>query len=129
MLAHRLDPMQPKRPTKSHQHKEPPPFWYHPRQMYAPPAKKKRKNIPQTMQHRTRPLHHHQNRNGQEKPHVKRDDDHDDAQRPLLLEGAADRHVPQHDGQLLVREREGPEAQVGGRVGAAVEAEFCFAPS
>ena len=76
------------------------------------------------MQHRARPLHHHQDGNGEEKPHVKGHDDHDDAESTGLRERAADRHVPQHDGELLMCEREGPEAEVGCCMRDAVEAEF-----
>lgn len=76
------------------------------------------------MQHRARPLHYTKNGNGQHKPEVERAHDHDDAEGTRLGECAAERHGPQDDGELLVREGEGPEAEVGCCVGDAVEAEF-----
>ena len=48
-----------------------------------------------------------------------------DAQRAGEAEGDVERHVPEDEGELLVREGERPEAQVGCCVGDAVEAEFC----
>lgn len=81
---------------------------------------------PQRVQHRTRTLHHTQDKHRQREPKVECGDNHDDAQRgPDLGEGGGERHFPEHDGQLLVGEREGPETEVGSRVGNAVEAEFC----
>lgn len=77
------------------------------------------------MQHGTGPLHHAQNGNRQREPQVEGDDDHDDAGAGRFLrEGGADGHVPEDDGELLVGEGEGPETEVGGCVGDAVEAEF-----
>ena len=76
------------------------------------------------MQHRARPLHHAEDSDGEEKPHVEEDDCHEDAERAGGGECVAEGHGPEHDGELLVGEGEGPEAEVGGGVGDAVEAEF-----
>jgi hypothetical protein len=79
---------------------------------------------PERMQHRTRPLHHTQHEDGEHKPEPEGDDDHDDLHAAGHTKGVGERHVPEHDGELLVGEREGPETEVGGGVGDAVEAEF-----
>ena len=79
---------------------------------------------PQAVQHRRRPLH--DTKNGQRSKEPKRKDykHHEGAKEAGEAKRVAERHVPEHNGQLLVREGEGPEAEVGGGVGDAVEAEF-----
>ena len=79
---------------------------------------------PQRMQHGRRALHDNEHGDGEEEPHGEKDEDGEDAEGAGHAEGVLERHVPEHDGELLMREREGPEAEVGGRVGDAVEAEF-----
>ena len=79
---------------------------------------------PQRMQHRTRALHHHQHSNREHEPEAKEQEDGEDAQRTAHGEGVAESHAPEDDGELLMRERQGPETEVGGCVGDAVEAEF-----
>jgi len=80
---------------------------------------------PQTMQHRARPLHDNQHGDGQEEPHDKEHEHSRHAQRACEGEGVAQCHGPKDDAELLVGEGEGPETEVGGGVGDAVEAEFC----
>lgn len=80
---------------------------------------------PQAMQHGTRTLHNNQNGNCEHEPEVEEGGDHDDTGGARLREGDAKRHFPEHDAELLVGEGEGPEAEVGGCVGDAVETEFC----
>lgn len=79
---------------------------------------------PQRMQHGTRALHNTQHHNRAREPKVE-DWNHDDR---ALDAGKAEcvlhRHVPEDDGETLVGKGEGPEAEVGGGVGDAVEAEF-----
>lgn len=84
---------------------------------------------PQTVQHGTRALHDAQNGNGEEKPHVKGNDGHDDAEGAGHLERVADGHAPQHDRELLMCEGEGPQAEVRRGVGDTVETEFCVVVS
>lgn len=84
---------------------------------------------PQTVQHSTRALHHTQNGNSQEEPHVESDDRHDDAERAGHLERVADGHAPQHDRKLLMRQGQGPQAEVRRGVGNTVETEFCVGVS
>jgi len=79
---------------------------------------------PQTMQHRTRALHHNQHRDRQRKPHHEEEEDGEDPQCAVEGEGVGECHGPEDDGELLVSEGEGPEAEVGGGMGDAVEAEF-----
>ena len=78
----------------------------------------------QGMQHGTRALHDAQDGDGEHEPHEEGDDDHDDAGGALHAKRTAQGHVPEHDGELLVRERQGPEAEVRSGVGDTVEAEF-----
>jgi hypothetical protein len=66
----------------------------------------------QRMQHRTRALHHTQHENSEHKPEPEGDDDHDDLHGARHAEGVGERHVPEHDRELLVGEREGPETEV-----------------
>ena len=79
---------------------------------------------PQRMQHSARALHHTQDRNREEEPHVEEHDGHDDTEGAGGAKGIAKGHGPQHDGELLMGEGERPEAEVGSGVGDAVEAEF-----
>jgi hypothetical protein len=74
----------------------------------------------QTVQHGARALHDAENRNGEEEPHEEKYNGHDDAEDACKGEGVAEGHGPEHDGELLVGEGEGPEAEVGCRVGDAV---------
>lgn len=78
----------------------------------------------QGVEHGAGALHDAEDGDGEGEPHVKGDDGHGDAEGAGAAEGVADGHGPQHDAELLVGEREGPEAQVGCRVRDAVEAEF-----
>lgn len=74
----------------------------------------------QAVQHGARALHDAENRNGEEEPHEEKYNGHDDAEDACKGEGVAEGHGPEHDGELLVGEGEGPEAEVGCRVGNAV---------
>lgn len=65
----------------------------------------------------------------QKEPHKEEAHDNEDAERALEAKGVGERHVPQYDRELLVRERQGPEAEIGGRVRDAVEAELCKSPT
>lgn len=49
------------------------------------------------MQHGTGTLHNTQNRKGKEKPHVEKDNRHDDTEDACSCERVAERHVPEHD--------------------------------
>lgn len=76
------------------------------------------------MQHSGSTLHNAQHKDRQHEPAVE-DHDHDDcAGDAREAEGNVHRHVPEHDGEALVGEGEGPEAEIGGGVGDAIEAEF-----
>ena len=81
---------------------------------------------PQTVQHRTGALHDTQNGNGEEEPHVEGNDGHEDAERAGHLERIADSHFPQHDGELLMGQRQSPQAEIRRGVGNAIEAELCM---
>ena len=63
----------------------------------------------QTMQHGARALHHHQHGNRQHEPQPEKQEDGEDAQRAGHGEGVVERHTPQHDGELLMRQRQRPE--------------------
>ena len=76
------------------------------------------------MQHGRRALHDAKNGNGGEEPEAEDEEHHDRAEEAGEAERVPERHVPEHDGQLLVGEREGPQSKVGGRVRDAVETEF-----
>ena len=58
---------------------------------------------PQTMQHSTGAFHDTQNSDGEAEPHIEGDDGHYNAKSTGLLEGVADGHGPEDDGQLLMR--------------------------
>lgn len=58
----------------------------------------------QRMQHSRGAFHHAQHRNGEDEPEVEGDHDHHDLHAAGHAEGAAKSHVPQHDGELLMRE-------------------------
>ena len=77
------------------------------------------------MQHGTRALHDDQNGNREHEPEVEETDGGDDTGGAGHGEGDAEGHAPEDDGELLMGEGEGPEAEVGGGVGDAVETEFC----
>lgn len=79
----------------------------------------------QRVQHGRRALHDDQDGDGEKEPHGEEDEDGEDAEGTLHGEGVVERHVPEHDGELLMGEGEGPEAEVGGGVGDAVETELC----
>ena len=76
------------------------------------------------MQHRRRTLHDYQNGDCESKPESKEDEDRKDAERAGHGEGIVESHFPENDGELLVGEGEGPEAEVGGCVRDAIKAEF-----
>jgi len=52
------------------------------------------------------------------------DEDAKDACDAGEAKGVGQRHAPEHDGELLMCERQGPETEVGGCVRNAVQAEF-----
>lgn len=79
----------------------------------------------QRVQHGTRALHDDQDRDGEEEPDGEEDEYGDDANSTGHGEGIGEGHGPQHDGELLVSERQGPETEVRGSVRDTVEAEFC----
>jgi hypothetical protein len=79
----------------------------------------------QRVQHGTSALHDNQDSNGKEEPDGEEDEDGDDANSASHGESVGEGHRPQHDGELLVGERQGPETEVRGSVGDTVEAEFC----
>ncbi len=76
------------------------------------------------MQHSAGTLHDYQNSNRKEEPREEGDDEHEDTEGPGFVEPNGEGHGPEDDGELLMREGEGPETEVGGCVGDAVEAEF-----
>lgn len=78
----------------------------------------------QRMQHSARTLHHNQYSDRKEEPDVEGDDEDDDAEGTGHAEPVREGHGPEDDRELLMREGEGPETEVGGGVGDAVEAEF-----
>lgn len=78
----------------------------------------------QRVQHGTGALHDHQNCDGQSEPESEGAEDDKDAEGAFEGEGVLEGHVPEDDGELLMGEGKGPEAEVGGGVGDAVEAEF-----
>ncbi len=78
----------------------------------------------QTVQHSRRSFHDDKNCDSQDEPEVEERDGGDDTHGAGLGEGDAEGHSPEDDGELLMGEREGPEAEVGGGVGDAVETEF-----
>ena len=75
---------------------------------------------PQGMQHSARALHNAQNGKGEEEPEVKGADRQDDTYNASHTKGNANRHVPEHDRELLMSEGKGPEPKVGCRVRDAV---------
>ena len=79
----------------------------------------------QRVQHGTRTLHDDQDGDGEEEPDGEEDEDSDDANSTGHGESVGERHGPQHDGELLVSERQSPETEVRGSVGDTVETEFC----
>ena len=79
----------------------------------------------QGVQHGTRALHDDQDGDGEEEPDGEEDEDCDDADSTGHGESVGEGHGPQHDGELLVSERQGPETEVRGGVRDTVEAEFC----
>jgi hypothetical protein len=78
----------------------------------------------QRMQHGARALHDTQHGDGAREPEVEDGHHEDGAFDAGEAECVLHCHVPEHDAETLMREREGPEAEVGGCVGYAVEAEF-----
>ncbi len=78
----------------------------------------------QRVQHGARALHDDQDGDGEEEPDGEEDEDGDDAHSTSHGEGIGEGHGPQHDGELLVSERQSPETEVRGCVRNAVEAEF-----
>lgn len=79
----------------------------------------------QTVQHSRRALHDHQDGNRQDEPQVEERNGSDDPHGTGLRKGDAERHAPEDNGELLMGEGKGPEAEVGGSVGHAVETKFC----
>ena len=79
----------------------------------------------QRVQHGTSAFHDDQNSDGEEEPDGEEDEDGDDANSTGHGESIGERHRPQHDGELLVSERQSPETEVRGSVRDTVEAEFC----
>jgi hypothetical protein len=79
----------------------------------------------QRMQHGARALHNTQHGDCAREPEVEDGHHQDGAFDAGETEGVLHRHVPEYDAEALMREREGPKAEVGSRVGDAVEAEFC----
>jgi hypothetical protein len=78
----------------------------------------------QGVQHSTRTLHNTKHHNREREPEVE-DKDHDEgAAHAGKGESVLHGHFPEHDGQTLMGEGEGPETEVRGGVGDAVEAEF-----
>lgn len=76
------------------------------------------------MQHSRRPLHHTEYDHRQRKPQIESNDGHDHAHHPGLPKGVHQRHFPQNLRELLVRQGERPQPQVGRRVGDAIETEL-----
>lgn len=79
----------------------------------------------QRVQHGTCTLHNDQDGNGKEEPNGEEDEDSKNASDARNAESIGQGHGPQNDGELLVSKRQGPETEVRGGVGDAVEAEFC----
>jgi hypothetical protein len=77
------------------------------------------------MQHSTRALHDAEYGDCEHEPEEEGDDDHDNTSAwAASAEGVAESHGPEHNGQLLMGEGQGPETEVRGRMGDAVETEF-----
>jgi hypothetical protein len=79
----------------------------------------------QRVQHGTRALHDDQDGDGEEEPDGEEEEDGDDAHSASHGESVGKGHGPQHNGELLVSERQSPETEVRGSVRDTVEAEFC----
>ena len=77
------------------------------------------------MQHGARALHDDQDGDSEEEPNGEEDKDSEDTFNTSHAEGVGEGHGPQHDGELLVSERQSPETEVRGSVGDTVEAELC----
>lgn len=71
-------------------------------------------------------LHDDQNDDAQTEKGGKDDHQIDGAADARFVEGRGHGHGPEHGRELLVGKREGPQAEVRGRVRDAVEAEFCW---
>lgn len=80
----------------------------------------------QRMQHGAGTLHDTQDGDGEGEPKVKYDDHHDGAGDAGLRKGVLHGHLPEDNGEALVSEGEGPEAEVRGGMRHAVETEFYF---
>jgi hypothetical protein len=78
----------------------------------------------QRVQHGTGALHDDKHSDGEEEPDGEEHENGDDALDAGHAEGVGEGHGPQHDRELLVSKGQGPETEVGGGVGHAVEAEF-----
>lgn len=76
------------------------------------------------MQHGTGAFHNTQDRNCEDEPHEEGDDKHEDLHRASHAESVTQCHTPEHNGKLLMSQRERPKSEVGGSVGDAVETEF-----
>ena len=77
------------------------------------------------VQHGTRAFHHTKHRNREDEPEEEGQNNHEDTGRGAGKgECTAQRHGPEHDGKLLMGERESPETEVRGCVGHAVETKF-----
>ena len=78
----------------------------------------------QRVQHGTGALHDDKDGDGKEEPDGEEDEDGKDSHWTGDGQGVGEGHSPQHDRELLVSKGQGPETEVGGGVGHAVEAEF-----
>ena len=78
----------------------------------------------QRVQHSTCALHDTENHNGEREPEAEDEDHEDGANNAGVGEGVLHSHFPEHDGQTLMGEGQGPETKIGGCVGDAVETEF-----
>lgn len=81
---------------------------------------------PQTVQHSTRAFHNDQHCDGEEEPHEECNDQGNNADDSGGVQARGKGHGPEHEGELLVSQRQGPETEVRGGVGYAIKAEFYF---
>lgn len=78
----------------------------------------------QRMQHSTCSLHDDQNGHREDKPHDEEEEDGEDSKTSGEAESVGECHGPEHVGELLVSEGKGPQSEIRGGVGDAVQAEF-----
>ena len=79
----------------------------------------------QGVQHGTRALHDAEYGHRKHEPGIENHHHHYRTSNTLGPKGIFHRHVPEHNGQTLMRKRKSPETEVRCRVRHAVEAEFC----